>query len=74
MENKETNNQQAQARQLGEFIDAKFVRKGDYVLIFLPNNTIVRKHINFYLSMLGVPFTPVAQSKPSASQTKTQVA
>ena len=63
---KTSTNQQAQSNQpkyQGEFVDAKFVRKGDYVLIFLANNKIVRKHINFYLAMLGVPFIPVAQAK-----------
>lgn len=37
-------------------------KDGEYLLHFLPGNVIVRKHINFYKKILGIPFIPKATS------------
>jgi len=35
-------------------------RDGEYLTLVLPGNMLVRKHVNFYKKLLGVPFTPKA--------------
>ena len=37
-------------------------RDGEYVVHVLPGNMIVRKHVNFYKAILGVPYTPKSKA------------
>ena len=36
-------------------------KDGEYLTLVLPGNLIVRKHVNFYKSVMGLPFTPKAR-------------
>ena len=38
-------------------------KDGEYLIHFLPGNMIVRKHVNFYLKILGKNFTPRTNEK-----------
>ena len=38
-------------------------KDGQYVIHVLPGNMMVRKHVNFYLKVLGIEFTPKAKQK-----------
>ena len=33
-------------------------RNGEYISLLLPNGMIIRKHINFFKKIMGVPFVP----------------
>lgn len=49
-----------------KFTDAKnIVLKNDYVLIFLNDGTVIRKHANFFKHILGVKYTPVSKEVAS---------
>lgn len=41
-------------------------RDGQYLLHFLPGNMVVRKHINLYKKILGVPYVPKAAAEQVA--------
>jgi hypothetical protein len=54
------NNQQVQNTSNLIFVQPKSVRvKNDYLLIQLEDGKMIRKHINYFKQILGVPFTPV---------------
>ncbi len=38
-------------------------RDGQYIHHYLPDGKLVRKHINFYKAILGVPFTKKASQQ-----------
>lgn len=33
-------------------------KDGEYLTLVLPGNMYVRKHVNYFKSLLGIPFTP----------------
>lgn len=39
---------------------------GEYLTIVLPGNMLVRKHVNFFKAILGVPYKPKAQANEPA--------
>lgn len=48
------------------YTDAKnIVLKNDYILIFLKDGTVIRKHSNFFKHILGVEYTPVSKEVTS---------
>lgn len=49
-----------------KFTDAtNIVLKKDYVLIFLHDGSVIRKHVNFFKHILGVEYTPVSKEVAS---------
>lgn len=49
-----------------KFTDAKnIVLKNDYILIFLKDGSVIRKHVNFFKHILGVEYTPVSKEVAS---------
>ena len=49
-----------------KFTDAKnIVLKNDYILIFLNDGSVIRKHVNFFKHILGVEYTPVSKEVAS---------
>ena len=38
-------------------------KDGEYLSLVLPGNLVVRKHVNFFKSVMGLPFTPKAKAK-----------
>lgn len=60
MENKNSN-QQAQNTTNLIFIAPKSVRvQKDYLVIRLEDGRVIRKHVNYFKQILGIPYTPVA--------------
>lgn len=61
-QNNNQNQEQNTNRSQGFYAEPRFFlsRDGEYLTIVLPGNMFVRKHINFYKKLLGVPFTPKA--------------
>jgi hypothetical protein len=45
-------------------------KDGEYLTLVLPGNMRVRKHRNWFLSMLGVPFVPKAAARTEAQARK----
>lgn len=45
---------------------------GEYLTLVLPGNILVRKHVNFFKSVMGIPFT--RKTQPSTEATESQVA
>ena len=39
----------------GTFVEPRVFVKGDYLIHRLPGNILVRKHLNFYRAILGIP-------------------
>ena len=37
-------------------------KDGEYLTLVLPGNIAVRKHVNYFKSILGVPFVPKAKA------------
>ena len=59
----EQNTNNTQTNNQGFFAQPRAFLKGEYLTLVLPGNMIVRKHVNFYKAILGVPFTPKANIK-----------
>ena len=57
--------EQSQNRNQGFFAEPRVFlsRDGEHLVIALPGNMLVRKHVNFYKKILGVPFTPKATTR-----------
>lgn len=61
MEQNENQNQaQVNNQNQGFFAEPRISlsKDGQYLLHFLPGNMIVRKHINLYKKILGIPYEP----------------
>lgn len=72
MENKNSN-QQAQNTSNLIFITPKSVRVNkDYLVIRLEDGRVIRKHVNYFKQILGVPYTPVAPKEESQSEEAAQ--
>lgn len=41
-------------------------RDGQYLTLVLPGNLLVRKHVNFFKKMMGIPFSPKNVTSPSS--------
>ena len=61
--------QEVNQSEKGQFVEPKVFKKGDYITLALPGNLLVRKHVNYFKQILGVPFVPVP--KASATQPST---
>jgi len=61
-QNNNQNQEQTNNRNQGFYAEPRFFlsRDGEYLVIALPGNMYVRKHVNFYKKLLGVAFTPKA--------------
>ncbi|MGE4233113.1 MAG: hypothetical protein AB7F43_07270 [Bacteriovoracia bacterium] len=70
---KETQNQNgAQGNSQGFFAQprAYLSKDGEYLTLVLPGNMIVRKHVNFFKAVLGIPFTPKAPKSSEGGETE----
>ena len=65
-------NQEANQSQKGQFVEPKVFKKGDYITLALPGNILVRKHINYFKQILGVPFIPVPKGPVTQPSTGAQ--
>ncbi len=65
--NKKENQMQDGNQNQGFFAQPRIAlsKDGEYLLHFLPGNMIVRKHINLYKKILGIPFAS-RSAAPSA--------
>ena len=36
-------------------------KDSEYLTLVLPGNLLIRKHVNFFKSVMGLPFTPKAK-------------
>ena len=53
---------QTENKNVLKFAEAKnIVLKNDYILIFLNDGSVIRKHVNFFKHILGVEYTPVTK-------------
>ena len=43
-------------------------KDGEYLTLVLPGNMIVRKHVNFFKAILGVPFTRKTKQADAAAE------
>lgn len=43
-------------------------KDGEYLTLVLPGNMIVRKHVNFFKAILGVPFTPKVKKEGAVAE------
>jgi len=48
-----------------KFTKKNIVLKNDYILIFLKDGSVIRKHVNFFKHILGVEYTPVSKGVAS---------
>ena len=54
--------QNQENKQILKFAQAKnIVLKNDYILIFLNDGSVIRKHANFFKHILGVEYTRVTK-------------
>ena len=58
-----TSNPRRQDRRFYAEPQAYISQDGEYLTLVLPGNLAVRKHVNFFKSVLGVPFIPKAKSR-----------
>ena len=65
----DTNNQKTNevqnSKTQGRFVEPTVFLKGDYITLALPGNVLVRKHINYFKRILGVPFIPKTETSSS---------
>lgn len=57
----ETKQKSAQSKNNQRFFadpKAYLSKDGQYLSLVLPGNLIVRKHVNFFKAVMGLPFTP----------------
>ena len=62
----ETNQKKPQNQRNQRFFadpKAYLSKDGEYLSLVLPGNLVVRKHVNYFKSVMGLPFTPKAQAK-----------
>lgn len=68
MENKNSQQTETNATKI-TFVQPKSVRvKNDYLVIRMEDGKVIRKHVNYFKQILGVPFTPVTPKKESQSE------
>ena len=62
METKQKNSQSKKTQR--SFADPKayLSKDGEWLSLVLPDNVIVRKHVNYFKSVMGLPFTPKAKA------------
>jgi hypothetical protein len=61
----ETTQKSSQSKKTQRFFadpKAYLSKDGEYLSLVLPGNLIVRKHVNFFKSVMGIPFTPKAKA------------
>ena len=64
-----TNQKQNQDQRFFANPRAYLSKDSEYLTLVLPGNLLIRKHINFYKRILGIPFTPKARvNDPQANQ------
>lgn len=72
--NNQTSQPQNSNMQQGTFVDPKIYKKGDYLILVLPGNVLVRKHVNYFKKILDVPFAPVAKVHPEETLNPSKLA
>lgn len=62
METKQKKSKKSKSQAVFADPKAYLSKDGEYLSLVLPGNLIVRKHVNFFKAVMGLPFTPKAKA------------